>query len=173
VPGSWAPCPGCSAEERAPRHLPQLVGRILTGDHQRSNGAIPPVGSGQTLRARHRQYEAKGTSQFLVFDELKGLDGKQLGAINQKLGAAREALAKNGVTDPAKGLEQLTAEERKVVAASIAGDRQTLRTDSVIPATMALIYLLLALWFRTQGGYRVLRIGKDGAVEAVPPAHGG
>jgi len=119
------------------------------------------------------QYEAKGSSQWLVFAEVKGIDGKQLGAINEKLKAARETLSKQGVNDPSKGLEQLTAEERKVIAASIAGDRHTLRADSVIPATMAVIYLLLALWFRTQGGYRVLRIGKDGAVEAAPPAHGG
>lgn len=118
------------------------------------------------------KYEAKGASQWLVFAEVKGIDGKQLGVINQKLGAAREALAKEGVNDPSKGLEKLTAEERKVIAASIAGDRHTLRADSVIPATMAVIYLLLALWFRTQGGYRVLRIGKTGEVEAVPPSHG-
>ena len=116
------------------------------------------------------QYEAKEASQFLVFDAMKGLDGKQLGAVNQKLGAARAELAKEGVTDPAKGLERLTAEERQVVAASIAGDRQTLRVDSLIPAVMAVIYLLLAVWFRSQGGYRVLRIDERGAVVPVDPA---
>jgi MFS family permease len=127
--------------------------------------------AGAELRAQApelvAQYEAKGTSQFLVFAEVSGIDGKQLGAINQKLGAARAELAEQGVVDPAKGLERLSADERKVVAASIAGDRQTLRADSAIPAVMAVIYLLLAVWFRMQGGYRVLRIGTDGSVEAV------
>ena len=115
------------------------------------------------------QYEAKEPSSWLGVFEAKGIDGKQLGAINEKLKNAREALAKEGVNDPAKGLEKLTAEERKVVAASIAGDRKTLRVDSFIPATMAVIYLLLALWFRGIGGYRVLRIGKNGDVEPVAP----
>jgi MFS family permease len=132
--------------------------------------------AGAELRAAdpalHAQYESKETSQFLVFAEVKGIDGKQLGAIQKKLADARAALAQQGITDPAKGLEQLTAEERKVVAASIAGDRQTLRVDSVIPATMAAIYLLLALWFRTQGGYRVLRLGDDGKVVPVERPHG-
>lgn len=110
------------------------------------------------------QYQAKEASQFLFFDAMHGIDGKQLGAVNQKLGAARAALAQDGVTDPARGLEQLSADERLVVAASIAGDRQTLRVDSLVPATMAAIYLLLALWFRSRGGYRVVRIG-DGSAE--------
>lgn len=118
------------------------------------------------------QYEAKEASQWFVFEASKGIDGKQLGAVNKKLRDAREALAKEGVADPAKGLEKLTAEERKVIAASIAGDRKTLRVDSFIPATMAVIYLLLALWFRTQGGYRVLRIGDDGETVPVERASG-
>jgi len=29
------------------------------------------------------------------------------------------------------------------------------------------VFLLLALWFKSQGGYRVLRIGKNGEVEAA------
>lgn len=132
--------------------------------------------AGQTLRTEAPElvarYEAKEASQFLVFAEVRGLDGKQLGAINQKLAAARDDLAKEGVADPARGLERLTTEERTVVAASIAGDRQTLRVDSLIPAAMAAIYLLMALWFRMNGGYRVLRIGADGGVEPVAPAAG-
>jgi MFS family permease len=118
--------------------------------------------AGAELRATapelQAQYEAKEPSQWLFFEQAKGIDGRQLGAINQKLGEARKALAGEGVDDPAKGLERLTAEERKVVAASIAGDRQTLRADSLIPAAMAAIYLLLALWFKARGGYRVLRV---------------
>ncbi len=113
------------------------------------------------------QYEAKEPSQFLVFSEVHGIDGKQLGAVNQKLGAARDALAKEGADDPARVLERLTADERAVIAASIAGDRQTLRVDSFLPATMAAIFLLMAVWFRMNGGYRVLRIGADGNVEPV------
>lgn len=45
-----------------------------------------------------------------------------------------------------------------IVAASIEGDRKTLATDAWIPATMAGIYLLLLLYFKVKGGYRVVSI---------------
>ena len=43
----------------------------------------------------------------------------------------------------------------------IVGDRQTLVVDSVIPAIMAVIYLLVLLYFKAIGGYRALRIEED------------
>lgn len=122
----------------------------------------------QADAAVHAKYESPTASTFLMlFEEAKGIDGKKLGEVQKKLADARAALEKQGVTDPAKALEQLTAEERTVVAASIAGDRKTLKADSFIPATMAAIYLLLALWFRMKGGYRVLKIGANGEVVAT------
>lgn len=129
--------------------------------------------AGAELRANdpalHARFESEQTSQFLAFAEVRGLDGRQLGAIQQKLAAAREELAAQGITDPARGLERLTADERTVIAASIAGDRQTLRADSLVPALMAAIYLLLALWFRAHGGYRALRLDDAGRVVPVEP----
>ncbi len=38
--------------------------------------------------------------------------------------------------------------------ASIMGDRETLKADSFIPVAMAIIYLLLFLYFKTIGGYK-------------------
>lgn len=35
---------------------------------------------------------------------------------------------------------------------------KTLKTDSYIPAAMAAIYLLILLYFKSIGGYKVLRI---------------
>ena len=40
------------------------------------------------------------------------------------------------------------------------GDRKTLRTDSFIPATMAVIYLLILLYFKAIGGYKSVHIAK-------------
>ena len=80
--------------------------------------------------------------------------------MQEKLGKLRNELAATGVTDPNAALAKLSVEERTLVAASIAGDRQTLRADSVIPAVMAVIYLLLALYFKAIGGYRAVRIGE-------------
>ena len=51
--------------------------------------------------------------------------------------------------------------------ASIAGDRETLRADAFIPAAMAVIYLLLFLYFRSIGGYRPVQIDTPVRVETL------
>ena len=45
-----------------------------------------------------------------------------------------------------------------MVEASIIGDRETLKADSFIPLTMAIIYLLLFFYFKSIGGYRAVHI---------------
>ena len=47
--------------------------------------------------------------------------------------------------------------------ASIVGDRETLKADAFIPAAMAVIYLLLFLYFKSIGGYRPVHIDGPGA----------
>jgi MFS family permease len=113
--------------------------------------------------ALYAKAQAATPSAFLVFEAVRGIDGKQLSAANDKLGAARAELAKGGDHDPSHALARLSADERTLVQSSIAGDRQTLRVDSLIPATLAVIYLLLALWFKSRGGYRVLTIDEQDA----------
>ena len=54
--------------------------------------------------------------------------------------------------------KEKTDKQKSVIAADQAGDRKTLKTDSYIPATMAIIYLLILLYFKSIGGYKVLRI---------------
>ena len=65
-------------------------------------------------------------------------------------GAKLEAAKKAG--------ESGTADQRAIVKANQAGDRATLKADSFIPLTMAGIYLLLLLYFKSIGGYRPLKI---------------
>jgi MFS family permease len=91
------------------------------------------------------EYKAEKPSQFLVFPDAYGLDGK-------KLGAAKE-------TKP----DARTHEQQQVVEADIRGDRRTLVTDSMIPATMAVIYLGLLIYFKSIGGYRPLKIHEQPA----------
>lgn len=88
----------------------------------------------------YEEYKAQSPSEFLGLDftQVYGLDG-------QKLAAAKEATER---TEP----------QQKVVAADQTGDRHTLRADSYIPATMAVIYLLLMVYFKSIGGYRPLSI---------------
>jgi hypothetical protein len=45
-----------------------------------------------------------------------------------------------------------------MVEANQAGDRATLKADSFMPLGMALIYLLLLLYFKGIGGYRALKV---------------
>jgi MFS family permease len=91
-----------------------------------------------TAPAVYEQYKAPTPSRFLFLDEVHGLDGT-------KLSAAQTAATK-------------TPEQQMVADASILGDRQTLKADAFIPAVMAVVYLLLLLYFKTIGGYVPLSI---------------
>ncbi len=56
------------------------------------------------------------------------------------------------------GYKALTDAEVKVHKASIEGDKRTLKADSIIPGTMAVIYLLMLLYFKSIGGYKPVTI---------------
>ncbi len=109
--------------------------------------------------AAFERYQAETTSKFLFFDEVAGLDGKKLGDVQQKLENARAELSPEDA--PESAIAALTDEERLVLESSIAGDRQTLVADSLIPATMAVIYLVLLLYFKVIGGYKPVHIATD------------
>ena len=64
-----------------------------------------------------------------------------------------------------KGAKERTKAQETVVAADIVGNRKTLKTDSLIPAAMAVIYLLLMLYFKAIGGYKPVGITHEEAVE--------
>jgi MFS family permease len=92
-----------------------------------------------TAPAIYEQYKAPVASRFLFLDEVTGLDGT-------RLSAAQTAAVR-------------TPEQQIVSEASIIGDRETLKADAFIPAAMAVIYLLLFLYFKSIGGYRPVHIG--------------
>jgi MFS family permease len=90
----------------------------------------------QASPAIYEQYQSETTSTFLFFDEIRGLDGRKMGAIKDKPEADR------------------SEDERTVLLADQDGTRQVLRADAFIPATMAVIYLALMLYFQSIGGYK-------------------
>ncbi len=98
-------------------------------------------------------------SKFLFFGDVFGLDGKKLGAAQEKLNKARETAA-----DSNAALATLTADEKALVESSITGDRKTLRADSFIPGTMAVIYLALMIYFKAIGGYKAVKIDSGTAL---------
>lgn len=107
----------------------------------------------QNHPAVYQEYKAESTSSFLIFKEVNGIDGTKLAA--------------------AQSAEIRTPAQQAVAEASIIGDRKTLKADAFIPALMALIYLLLMLYFKTIGGYKPIGVeterisgGVDGPMEA-------
>src|SRR5439155_22290593 len=108
--------------------------------------------------AVYSQYKVTEPKGWLFFGKVYAIDGKKLGDVQHKLGSTREELAKTGVADPQAALAKLSTEERTVLESSITGDRKTLVADSLIPATMACIYLALLLYFKAIGGYKVVHI---------------
>jgi MFS family permease len=108
--------------------------------------------------AVYAQYKVAEPKGWLFFGKVTAIDGKKLGEVQGKLQKAREELTKAGVADPKAALEKLTPEERIVHESSIKGDRRTLVADSFIPAAMALIYLVILLYFKAIGGYKPVHI---------------
>lgn len=90
--------------------------------------------------ALYQEYKAEKPSTFLNIPATAafGLDGK-------KLAEAKEAKEK-------------TDSQKAVVLADQKGDRATLKADSFIPISMAVIYLLMFLYFKTIGGYKPLTV---------------
>jgi hypothetical protein len=97
-------------------------------------------------------------SKWLVFNSVKTLDGDKLGAAKGSLKAAIEEQEKKGDVDPKAVLAGLPADQQAFINADINGARTTLKADSYIPATMAVIYLLLLLYFKGIGGYKPVKI---------------
>ncbi|MBU63452.1 MAG: hypothetical protein CMI26_13225 [Opitutae bacterium] len=77
--------------------------------------------------------------------------------IEQALVSAK-ALTLGTPGKPEDATKILSAEETAIHGASIEGDRRTLRADSFIPGTMAVIYFFIFLYFRSQGGYKIVKI---------------
>ena len=152
------------ASDRFPR-TGAIAISIMGGIGMMSAGLIgsPGLGyfkdrySGEALQKAdaglHASSKAEKSSKFLVFPEAYGLDGKKLGAAQKELDKIRE----EGATGEA-ALAKLSPDDRKLIESSIKGDRDTLVADSLIPATMAAIYLCLLIYFKAIGGYKPVTI---------------
>jgi MFS transporter, DHA2 family, metal-tetracycline-proton antiporter len=91
-----------------------------------------------------------------LFKEVSALDGA-------KLQAAVKLAEKEKHDNVAAENSALTAEQKAMVEASIAGSRKTLKTDALLPVGMAVIYLMLLLYFKGIGGYKPVHIDEQRA----------
>lgn len=99
--------------------------------------------------ALHERYAAPEPKRFLVFPETTALDGRRVVPLMEKA--------------------ELTDEERQVRDAVIYGGRMSLKWTALVPAMMAVGYLLLIVYFRMKGGYKAVRLEAEkisGGVEA-------
>ena len=111
------------------------------------------------------EYKGEKPSRFLnlASTETPALDGTKLQAAKDAVTASKEA----GTEPDAKLLT--------VVESDQVGDRATLKADSMIPLTMAIIYLGLMIYFRTIGGYKPVHIDEEHSIsegEALKSAEG-
>lgn len=115
------------------------------------------------------RYKAATESRFTVFTTV-GLDGAKVGVVEdggKELARAGELLASEKKED--KNHAELAAwwsqaqatagEDKKLVqTAGIDGGKAALRQTAYVPATMAVLYLLLILYFKSIGGYKAVHI---------------
>ena len=95
--------------------------------------------------AVYAQLASPEENRFLFFPPVRGLNG-----------AAVSALPNDSPTTTV------------VNEATMYGKQQALKITSLIPATMAVGYLLLLLYFRAIGGYKLVEIGPGGEERETP-----
>jgi hypothetical protein len=150
-----------------------LLGGPAIGYKQDYYASKDLQGKAPETYARYSVTEPKG---FLFLPAVKGLDGAKVGVLGdqgKELANVGAALAKENKKDAnyealaswwetAKGLADKDAPP--VTAATLEGGRMALKLTAAVPALMALIYLSLILYFKSQGGYKAIHIveGKSG-----------
>lgn len=103
--------------------------------------------AGQELKAQNAAlYEEvkSGTPSSFLGMTTVGIDGAKLSEAQGRISAGEGS-----------------AEDQTIADASIVGDRKTLKADAFIPATMAVIYILIMLYFKGRGGYKPVSIDEQ------------
>lgn len=108
-----------------------------------------------TSEETYEEYKASDTRGFLFFPPVAGLDGTKVAALRDQESAIQK-LKDKGEPVP-KDLE-LSEPEKDVLAANLYGGKKALQWTAAVPATMAIGYLLLVLYFKATGGYKVEKL---------------
>ncbi len=139
------------ASERFPKGGAVVIG-AMGGVGMLSAGLLggPGIGYNQDRAASdqlkaeapavYEQYKADKPNHFLFFREITGLDGSKVNPIREKNAA------------------DLVGDEKLVHDADLHGGRTALKVTAYIPASMAVLYLLMILGFKLRGGYTALHV---------------
>ena len=123
------------------------------------------------------RYADAKESRFGPFPEIRGLDGAKVGVLLEPDGAAElersvELLEEQGRSVPAitrldewwrsTGEPNAAVDREPVGEARIFGGRMALKWTALVPALLAVGYLILLLYFRARGGYRQVELDEGG-----------
>lgn len=124
----------------------------------------------QANQQTYERYKSGDKNAFLFFPAISGLDGQKVAVVSdngKELAETSQLLASqsgadNKLKQDTAALEQWWTEVKEhasqdkplVTEAGIYGGRMALKWTAAVPATMAVGYLLLFLYFAAQGGYR-------------------
>lgn len=135
------------------------------------------------LKAGHPEtyarYSAAEENGFLVFPKVKGLDGQKVGVLLDGGGPAAtlngdyQIFKDQGEAIPpaieslkqwwdTTGSEHQATDKGPVEEAKIYGGRKALQWTAAVPAFMFCCYLLLVVYFKSQGGYKTVEIDEEG-----------
>jgi MFS family permease len=175
------------ASERFPKGGAIAIG-MLGGVGMLSAGLLggPAIGFKQDLHASNNlratapeafeRYKADNENAFLSFRTV-GLDGARVGVLEdggKELNRVGEILAKEGRKDESHA--KLAAwwetakphaeqDKKPVQTAGVVGGQTALRLTAYVPMGMAVLYLLLILYFKAKGGYKALNVAEEEAWE--------
>jgi len=125
----------------------------------------------QTSPATYERYRADKPNSLLWVFQTTGLDGSKVAILSdngEQLRHDLQVLQQSGKTDA--HLQQLSGwwddvlsnadqDRQPVTEATLHGSRMALRCTALLPALMALGYLILIRHFRSKGGYQEIHLG--------------
>jgi len=118
----------------------------------------------------YNRYAVSDPKGFLFLPKIKGLDGAKVGVLTddgKELANVGSSLAKAGKTDMNHGTlakwwetskDMASVDRKPVTEANLEGGRTALKITAAVPAVMAVLYLLLILYFKMSGGYKALHV---------------
>lgn len=169
------------ASERFPKGGAVAIG-LMGGVGMLSAGLLggPAIGykqdyfAAKDLEAKspdtYTRYAVSEPKGFLFLPAIKGLDGAKVGVLGDQgkelanVGAAlAKANKKDSNHDSLAGWWETAKpfaekDTAPVNSATLEGGRKALKLTAAVPATMAIIYLLLILYFKSQGGYKAVHL---------------
>ena len=101
-------------------------------------------------QAVYDEFKGEDVNSFLIFPPVQGLDNSKVGPLL-------------GMSD-----EELSDDEKLARDAYNYGGRTSLQTTAALPAALAIGFLLLIIYFRSQGGYKPIELSGSSGDEDAP-----